>query len=221
MLFPLRPARPLAACGFTVGLLACGGLEQIPERLSLEGTLDRDSVSSAQSAPVPVAYSSEGARGEWWPCDVRMTAPGCVDDFHVNVYVALPGVTSLSGVGGGACVSGGFAEGVYELIQRRGGRGDYAIGQDVSAFVLIASDKDDVPGADFTSDAETLAATRLVSGTFRVERLVATDALGASLRAMTAEGRELEVQFQGPMRSGSVVPLDPPRTCVAGALVEP
>lgn len=220
----MAPPRHTVLWGLSPLLFALAGCptpaEEIPEQLSLSGSLDRDSVNSSNSIAVPIQFVSEGARGDWWPCDLRLTAQGCVDDFHVNVYVALPSVTSLDGVGGGACVSGDTAAGVYEALEARG-KGDYDIGQDVSVFVLVASDKDDAPGARIESDDETLAATRLESGTFRVDRWAGLTAIGVTIDGVTAEGRQVTIQFQGPTLSGDVALLEAPGTCVEDALVEP
>lgn len=214
-----RPFRLFAV--FAIALLGgCPTLEVPKDGLRVLGTLDRESVGSSSDEPVAVEYASEGARAEWWPCDLRLTALGCVGDHHVNVYVALPDKTSLDAVGRGDCVTGDIAAGVFEMMRAKGGRGEYAIGSEVSAFILVASDKDDVPGVKLDDDEETVAATRLVGGVLRVDRWAGAEGgLGLVMDATTAEGREVQVTFGGAARSTSVVPVEDPSSCVESALV--
>ena len=196
----------LAACG--------GGLNEPKDELRVDGELDRNGVTQAQSPAVPVAYASELARGDWWPCDLRVTAQACVGDAHVNVYLTLPAISDIGDVGGAGCVSGGEARGLYEWMADQGGRGEYEVGQDLNAFVLVASDHDEVPGADFDNDTETQAVSRLVSGTLRVDRWADYSALGFHLEGATSQGRQVVIDFLGPTYSGSVLPLSPPDTCL-------
>lgn len=185
------------------------------EHLVVQGLLDRNSITETGSAAVSVDYDSPGARAEWWPCDLRITAQGCIDGAHVNLYVGLPAVATLSDLGQASCVAQGAAQGVYELLANSGGLGAYSIGSDLSAFILIASDRDDVAGADLASDAETVAATKLTGGTFFVDAWGGVTGFGATLEATTADGREVRAQFQGPASSTDVFPIEPPQTCVA------
>jgi hypothetical protein len=138
------------------------------DRLVLSGTLDRESIFDSVEGSVDVDYASGGARGEWWPCDLRLTALGCVGEHHVNVFLTLPEVTDFGLVGSGHCVTDGVPEGVLERLAALGGRGSYALGSDVNGYIVVASDTDDVVGAEFDEDAETTAATRLGTGTVEV-----------------------------------------------------
>lgn len=204
----------LASVG-ACALGACGGAANgATDQLVVEGTLDRNGVTSESSDAVPVNYASELSRGDWWPCDLRVTAQECVGDAHVNVYLALPSVTDIRDVGGAGCNRDGVYFGLYEWMAEQGGRGEYQIGQEVNAFVLLASDHDDVLGADFENDTETTAVSRLVSGTLRVDRWAEYNAIGFQLDGVTSQGREVSITFLGPTYSGSVVPLSPPDTCL-------
>ena len=202
-------------CAGSLALAACGGGVNVPQdELRIEGELDRNGVTQTQSPAVEVAYASELSRGDWWPCDLRVTAQECVGDAHVNVYLTLPSVSEIADVGGAACVNGGEARGLYEWMAEQGGRGEYEIGQDLNAFVLVASDHDDTLGADFNNDTETKAVSRLVSGTLRVDRWADYNAIGFHLEGETSQSRRVTIDFLGPTYSGSVVPLSPPDTCL-------
>jgi hypothetical protein len=213
----VRALALLGAVAMTAAL-ACTPVSEIPEELALDGQLDRDSISDTSQDAVDVDYRSEGARGEWWPCDLRLTAQGCVGDHHVNVYVTLPSAQALGDVGAAACVSGDTAEGVYELFQAAGG-GTHAIGADVGVFVLVASDVDETTGAVLNDDAETTAAARLTSGEVVIGRWAGLDHIGLTVDGQTAQGRTISVAFDGPLSQPGVVPtLEGPSTCVDSAL---
>jgi hypothetical protein len=198
-----------------------GGLTEVEEELVVTGQLDRDSVSGSGSDAVPVDFRSSGSRGEWWPCDLRLTAQGCVGDHHVNVYLTRGDVADFGGVGGATCVSGDEADGVFEAIQARSG-GTHALGSELNAWVVVASDTDDTPGAVFNDDAETTAATRLTSGELTVVNWAGLDFIGLTIDGTTAEGRAVSISFAGPVDQPGVVPtLESPSTCVESALTEP
>lgn len=200
-----------------VGVLlfgACSGGGAAREELRVEGELDRNGITSVQSSAVPIAYASELSRGDWWPCDLRVTAQECVGDAHVNVYLTLPTIDDIGDVGGAACIGNGEVRGLYEWMAERGGRGEYQVGQEVNAFVLLASDHDDVLGADFENDTETKAVSRVVSGVLRVDRWADYNAIGFELEGRTSQGRQIRINFLGPTYSGNVVPLSPPETCL-------
>jgi hypothetical protein len=214
-------SRLLGLAVFAAGLAACPQLTEDPEELSLSGTLDRESIFGSDAAGVVVSYRSEGARGEWWPCDARLTAQGCVGDHHVNVYISLPSVTDLGGVGTAACVSDDSVYGIYELFEESSG-GTYNIGSELSVFIVVASDTDDTPGADLGDAEESTAATTLTSGTVGVFRWAGEDFLGLEIEGTTAEGRAVSLRFTGPMSTPGVVPtLEGPSTCVESALLDP
>lgn len=210
---------PVCATMLLAGV-ACPSLSEVEEALQLAGELDRDSAGGTSDEAVAVAYASSGARAEWWPCDLRLTAQGCVGEHHVNVYLSLPTVTSISGVGQAACVSGDEAAGVYELLAAEGAGANYTLGADLTAFVVVASDVDEVPGAVFNDDEETTAASAVVQGTVRVLRWAGLSGLGLELEGVTAGGHDVTLSFSGPASSPQSIPtLESPQTCVAGALV--
>jgi hypothetical protein len=205
------------ALAATTGCPAVGS----EERLLTRGTLEREGVERTDDAAVSIDYLSEGSRGEWWPCDLRMTAQGCVDDKHVNVYVALPNVTSIDGLARNACVVDGVPYGVYELIDDTT-EDELDLGTELSAFVLVASNVSDPAGADLEDDAETLAASRLVSGTLSIfDKGRTDDPLYVKLEGTTAAGNDVTVEFNGPMSAPLTIPtLESPSTCIEDALVE-
>lgn len=195
-------------------LWGCPQLQENPQELHVEGTLDRDSIEGSSSAPVPIAYLSEGARAEWWPCDLRLTAQACVGEHHVNVYVTLPHVTGLGGIGTASCVSGDQAQGVYEVIAEARG-GEHTLGTHLNAFILVASNMDDAPGAVLNDDEETTAATRLVSGKLAVTHWAGLEGIGLTIEGTTQGGRQVSLRFLGPASSPGAVPvLEGPSTCV-------
>lgn len=211
-------ARTLAVAAWVAGwALACTGGDV--DALSVVGDLERDGVLSTDASTVAIDYASEGARAEWWPCDLRLTALGCVGEHHVNVYITRPNVTSLEDIGRDACVSGGVASGVYEVIDA-GGEVEYTLGSDFLAFVLVASNTDDVAGADLASDDETTAASRLTSGTLRVTEFTNFDApLALFINGETSTGNTVRIDFNGPTDSTSVSTLEAPTSCVESALI--
>lgn len=202
------------------GLGACAtAIADVPNQLSVRGELERNGLDGEPSVAVAIEYDSGEARGEWWPCDLRLTAMGCVGESHVNVYVALPHVVDLADVGGNHCIqAGGEVHGVFEWLANAGGTGEYDLGSQLAVFVLVASDHDDVPGANFANDEETRAVSRLVSGTMRVERWADLAGIGLRIEGVTSQGRSVDIVFSGPTSSSSVLPLEPPATCVPSAL---
>lgn len=209
-----RSARGWALVSALALAAGCPQLKETPEELHLVGTLDRDSIEGSSSVPVEVAYHSSGARAEWWPCDLRLTAQACVGEHHVNVYVTLPSVTGIGGVGGAACVSGDEANGVYELLAEARG-GEHTLGVDLNAFVLVASDMDDAPGAVLNDDEETTAATRIVGGKLAITHWAGLMGLSLTIEGTTQGGREISIDFSGPASSPGEVPmLEGPSTCV-------
>ena len=211
----------LAAFGFTVGLAAGCPQMVASEQLLVSGTLERDGVSEAPNvAAVDIDYLSNDARGQWWACDMLITAGGCIDGHHVNVYISGIDSQSISDLGRGNCIAGGVARGVFERMDE-GKAGIYSIGNEFSVFVLVASDVVEPNGADFGLDEETTAVSRLVSGEVEVVRFRGLDEAEIAIRGTTAEGNTIEIQFLGPMSTPAVVPpLAAPDTCVDAALVE-
>ena len=188
------------------------------EELGVEGSLERDGIGGVRMDEVPIDYRSTGARGEWWPCDLRLTAGGCIDDKHVNVYVALPSATTTDDVGGAACVDAeGVPFGVFELVEEQR---DFDVGSELQVFVLVASDTDGNPGALLDDDAETKAASRLASGRLSVERLADDGAMTIVVDGTTSGDHPVRIVFGGPVsQPGVVPPLEGPSTCVDSALV--
>ena len=210
-----RAASCLALCAAAALLSAC---DPAPA-LVVDGAIERDAVTGRDATPVPLAYGSHDARGEWWPCELRVTAAGCVGTHHVNVYVALPGARSLDDLARTGCVAGGVASGVFELLDSSTQR-TFRIGADVEVFALVASDAGGKPGARLDDDKETAAATRLASGTLAVQRFTGLGgAIAYTIEGQTPGGHALHVDFDGPTTNPRVVAtLDPPSSCVDRAL---
>lgn len=212
-----------------LGVVAVACPRAVPDRdiLSVEGSIERNSAAEpTESETVDVNFASSSARAEWWPCDLRLTAAGCFgDSHHVNVFLALPTVVEIDGDRGlarAACVQNDIPDGLFEKFNRTGA-GTYQIGVDVSAYVLIASEVDGTAGVDFADRKETSAAVRLVSGSVDVVRLDPSEdgSIALAIHATTADGNTVDIEFDGATSFPSViVPIDPPDTCVAGAVVE-
>ena len=201
---------------YLVLLLALGCTKIVPdESLTLQGTLDRESIEDSAEGQVDVDFTSSPARGEWWPCDLRLTSQACIGEHHVNVFLSLPEVSDFALIGGTSCVQDGVPFGLLEVMQQKG-RGTYTIGADISAFVLVASDTDDAPGVLFNSDAETTAATRITAGAVTVTGLAGRDGITLTMDFTTADGHEVTGSFSGPTSLPAVVPtIEGPSTCVA------
>lgn len=206
---------------FLLTLIACSPVGD-NERLWMTGELEREGVYDNDTTAVPVDYLSETSRGEWWPCDLRVTAAGCVGEHHVNVYVGLPHIVELEGLGRAECVADEIPYGVYELFDSNAG-GKYSLGSEIAVFTIVASDVvDDVPGANLEDDSETTAASRFASGELTVTEFGGVDDKFAFiLDGATTHGQEARIEYHGPMSTPGVVPtLEGPNTCVDGALIE-
>jgi hypothetical protein len=214
----LDPVRPNVLAGLlTSALLA--GCPDIPDddTFTVAGSLERDGVGGGVTTAVPVDFGSKNARGEWWSCDLRLTANACVGDHHVNVYVALPGVDAFDELGRAACVGPDGPFGAYELLLQKTNDGEpITIPGDVAVLALVASDLDGDGAADLADDVETTAAARLVDGSVTVLGIGNfDDPLALRIEGTTAIGNSVTVEFSGPT---SPVPTPPPldvaRTCV-------
>lgn len=203
-----------------LGALALAACPDVPAAgtLTLEGQLDREGIEETNLAVVDVAYASTGARGEWWTCELRLTAASCVGDHHVNAWVAMPGTTSFASLGAAGCVTDGVPFGAFELLTAALDAGDpVLIPNDASALVLVASDGDGDGFADLESDDEVTAASLLVSGEVELVSLGSfDDPVSLRITGQTASGLAIALEMQGPT---APVPtpggLDVARTCVA------
>jgi hypothetical protein len=199
-----------------VTLLAAGCAPRPPVRdvLAVTGTL------AGPDGAAGVDFRDEATAGEWWPCDARLTARGCLDDdFHVAVFLGLPGHDAPADLGGAACVQDGQPSGVFEILTALHAEGeDAVVGEDISAFVLVASDVDGdgVPALD--DPAETRFSTRLSGGVVDIGSLGAfDDPLSLRLQGASDDG-DVVVEFRGAMTAPPVVPaLEAPSTCVVPA----
>lgn len=208
------------------GALASAGCAPIPadDTLVVEGTLERDGVAETDLASVAVNYASASARGEWWSCELRLTAGGCIGDHHVNVWLSLPGITDFDGLGQAGCADAeGNAYGVYELLREKTDVGDpIALGEDVNALVLVASDLDGNRAADLASDDETTAASLLLDGSVTVQGIGSfEDPIAVTVDGTTGDGNSVRIEGSGPTApQPNPPPFDQARTCVSGDLLE-
>ena len=166
-----------------------------------------------------IDFRDSRSRGEWWPCDGRLTAQACVGDAHVNVFLSLPIFQSIDELGGSRCVFDGVASGAFEILQARfDNNQDALVPDDVSAFILVGSD-DNGDGFVAAGDAaETTGVTRIARGALTLFSLTGFDApLSIRLAGTTDAGDDVDVSFLGPMTvPAAVLPLEGPATCVAG-----
>ncbi len=191
---------------------ACDPQPPASEVLRVQGDL------TGPEGSVDVAFDDPRARGEWWPCDARLTSQACVDDdFHVGVFLGLPTHDDISDLGGNACVVEGEAQGAFEILRLKFDAGDTPlIPDDVSAFVLIASDVDGDGSADLDSAAETHAAARISVGSIDIGTLFGfEETFSLRLTGTTEEDEDVVVEFRGEMTNPALVPgLEAPATCV-------
>ncbi|MCC7074946.1 MAG: hypothetical protein IT383_26785 [Deltaproteobacteria bacterium] len=201
----------------TLGAAAC---PQVPaeDTLTLSGDLERDGVGGSSSTAVSVDFGSKNARGEWWSCDLRLTANACVGQHHVNLYVALPSVVDFDGLGHAACVgSDGQPWGAFELLTQKTNDGEpITVPGDATVLVLVASDVDGDGAADLADDAETTASTRVMDGEVTVLHIGSfDDPLSIRVEGTTANGNAVSAEFSGPTSPApNPPPLDVARTCV-------
>lgn len=186
--------------------------------LVLEGALDREGVEETNLAAVEVTFDSDNARGEWWTCELRLTAESCVGDHHVNVWLAMPGSTTFDLLGQPTCVTDGVAFGAFEQLTAELDAGDpVLVPDDLEVLVLLASDVDGDGTADLANDDETSAASRLASGTVEIVSLGSfDDPVSLRIAGKTVGGVDVAIDVQGdtaPVPNPG--PLDVARTCVA------
>jgi hypothetical protein len=190
---------------------ACGNGAPTDEVLALTTTLP------GPDGEVAVDFRDGRSRGEWWPCDGRLTAQTCVGDAHVNVFLSLPVVDRVEELGSTICVQDGAASGAFEILKNRyDNLADARIPEDVSAIIVVGSDAD---GDGFVEDVdgETAGAGLVVEGTIELFSLNGFDQpLSLRLTGTVEGGAPIEVTFLGPMSVPAVVPPpEGPETCVA------
>jgi hypothetical protein len=203
-----------AAVVVVVGVvLACDPQPPANDVLRVNG------VMSGPEGDVTIAFEDVRSRGEWWPCDGRMTAQACVDgESHVGVFLARPEIEDLSQLGQNGCVVEGEAQGAFEILRLKFDALDPAIiPDDIAAFVLIGSDVDGDGSADLENKAETRAAARIASGSVEIGTLFDFDEpLSFRLTGKTEAGEDVVVEFRGAMSNPALVPgLEAPTTCIA------
>lgn len=168
---------------------------------------------------VDVDFADVRTRGEWWPCDVRLTTQACVEgDFHVGVFLGLPAHDDLSDLGRNTCTVDGVAQGAFEILQSKFDRGDPAlIPDDISAFALIGSDGDGDGSADLANPDETHASTHIVEGAVEIGTLFGfEEPFSFRLTGQNDQGQDVVVEYRGAMSNPALVPgLEAPSTCVA------
>ncbi len=207
-----------AVVAVVAGMAACDPQPPTTDVLRVDGALP-----GVGGDDVTVAFSDVRSRGEWWPCDARLTAQACVDDdeegrFHVNVFLGMPFRDAVADLGAQDCVVDGAAQGAFEILRDGFDHGGHStIGTDISAFVVVASDLDDDGTADLDDGAETLAVTQLVSGDVEMSTLQGfEDPFAFRLTGKTETDRDVVVEFRGPMSNPRLVAgLEPATTCVA------
>lgn len=200
--------RPLLALAI-VGTCLAGCDPGLPKDnvLRVQGVLDDG---------VEVDFEDAGSRGEWLRCDARFTAQRCVDvdgeRFHVVVRLLLPSFTG-DFAGRPDCVVDDEPQGVFEVL--RANRVSSTIGEDVIAFIEIASDVDgDGVG---NGESEVLTTAVVASGTIQHSEVQGfTDPFAFRLTGKTNDDDDVIVEFNGPTSNPLVEPgLEPATTCVA------
>lgn len=213
--------RMLVLAGALGGVALLGACPDLPaeDTLTLAGDLERDGVAGGSTTAVAVDFGSKNARGEWWSCDLRLTANACVGEHHVNLYVALPSVTSFDGLGRPGCVgASGQPYGAFEMLADKTAEGEpVTIPGDATVLALVASDLDGDGAADLADDVETTAASRLTEGSVTVLGIGSfDDPLSVRIEGSTANGNAVSAEFSGPTSPvPNPPPLDVARTCVA------
>ncbi len=193
------------------GSLSCDPAPPTSDVLSIKGTL---------KGPVgerDIDFSDTRSKGEWWPCDARLTAQTCVDDaFHVGVFIARPELTSIADLGGNGCVVDGEPQGAYEILRSKfDDFGTAVVGDDVSVFVLIASDADGDQSADVDDAEETVAVAVVEEGKVEMSALAGFDDPFAMRLTGKVDGNDVVIDFLGPMSNVSLIPgLEARTTCV-------
>jgi hypothetical protein len=206
------PPHALGVAGAAVlALSACSPVQEERVALTISGSLDRDTIEDSAAGSVGLDYDSEGARAEWWPCDLRITASQCVGQHHVNLYLA-PAGTLFSELGTLHCGEGDQARGTYEIITEKR-MGDYAVGGDLEVFAVVGSNLGGDPLIELSNDDETTAATWFGGGTLTVTRYAGADALGFSMSGKTRAGNDAEITFNGPAQVADVPGPQGPEGC--------
>jgi hypothetical protein len=207
----VRPT--VAAMGVCLGSLAACGDPTAP-RLIVEGRLP------GPAGAVSVSFADDAARGEWWPCDGRLTASRCDEGrFPVQVFLTPPTIVDVAGTGGATCVQDDEADGAWEAVERAFfNRRAMAIGTtaaaEIGVFVHVGVDANGNGRIDPGDPDETRAIARLDSGTVLVTFANGfTDPVGLEIRGSVA-GAEVRVDYVGAMANPQTVPEPPgPDAC--------
>jgi hypothetical protein len=216
--------RAVVVVALLAGLGACQSAPPANE-LSVFGKLERDGFDGV-AQDVAISYGSKNARGEWWNCELRMTATACVGDHHVNAWIAMPNVQSLDKLGGTSCIgTDGKPFGAFEELTQKLGAGEPAqVPGDVQVLFLVASDKNGDGIANLADDKETVAASRLLNGTVEVKELGSfNDPVALTISGLTSlDSLQVNLDMNGPTQPVPNPPtLEPPSSCVASDAVSP
>lgn len=204
----------VCACFGVFGAVGVGGCDPAPptsDVLHIQGTL------KGPGGDANIDFSDTRSKGEWWPCDARLTAQACVDDeFHVGVFIGRPERQDVSELGGNDCVVEGEPQGAFEILRSKfDDAGTAKIGEDVSAFVLIGSDKNGDQSADVDDEEETRAVAVVSEGTIEMAALNGFEDPFSMRLSGKADGNDVVVDFLGPMSNPALVPgLEPATSCV-------
>ncbi|HEY1098381.1 MAG TPA: hypothetical protein VGF99_05620 [Myxococcota bacterium] len=169
-------------------------------------------VQDRSGAHVVVDFDGAG-RGEWWTCDLRLTSAACVGDHHVEVFLGLPVLDDVDELGSARCVDEQGPSGVFEIMGYVGT--PLRIPDDVSAFVVLASDVDGDGLLDLDRDDELGGRATITAGEVRVYSYGAIDApLTLRITGTTAAGDDVDVAFSGAMQAfGDPPPLESADSC--------
>lgn len=198
----------------------CWGTAMLMMAACNNGAPSSDVLSVSATLPGPggevvVDYEDAESRGEWWPCDARLTAEACVGDAHVAIFLSIPVVNRLAELGSTICVQDGVPSGAYEILADRfSNLADARIPEDLSAFVVVGSDVD---GDGVVEDLvpEMRGASQVVEGRVEIFALTGFDSpLSVRLTGATENGATVAATFLGPMNVPEEVPApEGPTTC--------
>jgi hypothetical protein len=211
----MRGAALLAACA----VAGCdpGGAGRVLESpgLVIEGVL-----ASPSGDAFTLRLDDKQARGEWWPCEGRLTTSACVGDRHVEIILARPNVEDFFAAGAKNCVANGVAEGAFESAQFAFSfRDAQRVPEDMRVFVVLASDKNDNAKADLLDEAGTpteneVGALDALAGTLTVDRLDGFEGSFAAHFEGKSSNGALAFSFFGEMRTAeTVLPVQQASTC--------
>jgi hypothetical protein len=208
--------RALGASLLVVLAAACGA-----PRPPVEDVFSVQATVGGLGGDVDLDFVHSSSQGEWWPCDARLNAQKCYDDaYFVSVLLGLPGVKDVGDLGGGACIRDVDGKqqtsGAYEILRRKffDGGHDVVLGEELSAFILVAADQDGDGVPNVSDPREVKGVSEITAGTIDIGTLENFDTPFSMRLVGENDKGPVTVEFRATMTVPDAVrPLAPSSAC--------